>query len=306
MRSGILNVNKAPELTSFRVVSVVRRGTGIKRVGHAGTLDPMATGVLLILLGQASRVSEYLMDLPKTYRATITLGVETDSYDAEGAVVSTASVSGVSREDVERVLTGYVGVIEQTPPAYSAVKIDGQPAYKKARRGETVALKARPAQIYRIDLLRFEPPELEIEVECGKGTYVRSLAHDIGRDLGCGAHLSALERTRVGPFTVESAVDVETLRAALEAGTWEELVLPLDYGLIALPAVTLDIEEEEDIRQGQTVQIGEVRLASIPPATNDTQVRAYGEDGALVAILRYDEQGGIWHPRKVFAGESAT
>ena len=155
MPSGILNVNKPPDLTSFQVVSIVRRGTGVRRVGHAGTLDPMATGVLLVCLGQATRVSEYLMQLPKTYRATITLGVETDSYDAEGEVVATRPVE-CSQEEVEAALAKYVGTIDQTPPAHSAVKVGGRRAYHMARKGETVALKARPVRIDRIALMRYD------------------------------------------------------------------------------------------------------------------------------------------------------
>jgi tRNA pseudouridine55 synthase len=302
MPSGILNVNKPPELTSFQVVSRVRGGTGVKRVGHAGTLDPMATGVLLICMGQATRISEYLMRLPKTYRARIALGVETDSYDAEGEVVATAPVT-CSREDIEAALAKYAGTVEQTPPAHSAVKVGGRRAYHMARRGEGVALKPRPVRIDRIDLLSFEQREATIEIECGKGTYIRSLAHDIGRDLGCGAHVSALERTRVGPFTVESGLGTEELRAALEDGSWESHLLPMDVGLLELPEVTLHIEDEKDIRHGQSVQIDEDRLVHIEALADGTECRAYGEDGMLVALLRYEGETGTWRPRKVFPVE---
>lgn len=301
MTSGILNVHKDAGPTSFDVVALVRRGTGVRKVGHAGTLDPAATGVLVVCLGQAVRVSEYLLDLPKTYRASIALGSATDTYDAEGSPTFTADSVDVSRESVVAVLEQFVGEIQQTPPSYSAVKIDGQRAYRLARKGQEVALKARPVVVYRIDLLSFaqtgarpgEPPIVEIEVECGKGTYIRSLANDVGRELGCGAHLAKLVRTRVGPFGIDSATGTEALEAAFESGSWRDIVLPMDCGLAHLPALTLGVVDEQDLRHGQALSLeergaeGEVR-------------RAYGEDGALVAIVRFDASEGVWRPRKVF------
>jgi len=282
------------------VIRVLRKGGGVKKAGHAGTLDPMASGVLLVLLGQAVRISEYLMDLPKTYRATVRLGVATDTYDAEGTTTQVAESGRVSREDVARALTAFVGEIEQTPPAFSAVKVQGQPAHRLARKGAVVELRPRPARIDRIDLLGFEPPDIEIEVECGKGTYIRSLAHDVGQALGCGAHLAALERRRVGPFAVDSAVSLEELQRAFESGEWRDLVLPMDCGLTHLPAITLHIEDEKDIRHGQAVSIDEDRLVGI--AVEEGRVyRAYAEDGGLVALVTYDGAVEVWRARKVFA-----
>jgi tRNA pseudouridine55 synthase len=294
--SGILNIDKEAGLTSFQVVALVRRGAGARRVGHAGTLDPAATGVLLVCLGQAVRITEYLMALPKTYRARVALGMSTDTYDAEGAVTGTADAAGVSREGVEEALRAFVGDIVQTPPSYSAVKVAGQPAYRRARRGEIVTLSHRPARVHRIALLSFEPPMAEIEVECGKGTYIRSIAHDLGQALGCGAHLASLVRSRVGPFRIEDAVATAELREALDRGTWQELLLPPDYGLTGLPQVTLEMAEEQDVRHGLPVRIAPSRLAPAP------ECRAYAEDGGLVGILAYDARTGMWRPRKVFGG----
>lgn len=293
--SGILNVDKEAGLTSFQAVALVRRGTGVRRVGHAGTLDPMATGVLLVCVGQAARVTEYLVDLRKVYRARIVLGVATDTYDAEGAVTSSAAFAGVSQEQVEAGLQRFAGAIEQTPPAYSAVKVHGQRAYRLARKGEPFALAPRPVRVYRIGLLAFEPPSLEVEVECGKGTYIRSIAHDLGQQLGCGAHLAALARTRVGPFGVAGATGTQALREAFESGGWRELLLPVDHGLMRLPAVTLGMAEEQDVRHGQAVQVDAARMG---PAA---ECRAYAEDGGLIGILAYDAPAGAWRPRKVFA-----
>jgi len=301
MTSGILNVHKSAGMTSFDVVSLVRRGTGVRRVGHAGTLDPAAMGVLVVCLGQAVRISEYLMELRKTYRAVIKLGIATDTYDAEGSPTFTADSVDVSRESVVAVLERFVGEIQQAPPSYSAVKVAGQRAYQLARKGQQVALKPRPVVVYRIDLHRFaqtgarpgEPPIVEIEVECGKGTYVRSIAHDIGRELGCGGHLAELVRTRVGPFDIDSAVEISALEAAFDSDSWQEMVLPMDCGLAHLPAMTLGVADEQDLRHGQALSLdergaeGEVR-------------RAYGEDGSLAAIVRYDASEGAWRPRKVF------
>jgi tRNA pseudouridine55 synthase len=298
--SGILNVNKGPGETSFQVVGYVRRRSGVRRVGHAGTLDPAATGVLLVCLGQAARVSEYLMALGKTYRATVRLGVSTTTYDSEGEVTRSEDASGVTESAVRDALKPFEGEIMQTPPAYSAVKVGGERAYRMARRGESVALKARRAVIYRIEVLRYEAPELEIEVECGKGTYIRSLAHDLGEALGCGAHLSALRRTRVGPFDIDDAVDRDELEAAFDDGTWTERVLPMDYGLQALPGITLHIEDEKDIRHGQAVRIDEERLTGVQ-VNPGLECRAYAEVGSLVGIIVFDGESGMWRPRKVFS-----
>lgn len=298
--SGVLNVNKPAGPTSFDIVRLVRKGTGVKKAGHAGTLDPMASGVLLVLLGQAVRISEYLMDLPKTYRAIVRLGIATDTYDAEGTPAGEGQLVEVTRGQVESALEAFVGEIEQTPPAYSAVKVQGQPAYRLARKGAAVALAARGARIYAIRLLEFETPDIAIEVECGKGTYIRSLAHDLGVALGCGGHLAALERTRVGPFSVDSAVSPPELERGFATGDWREMVLPLDCGLTELPAITLHIEDEKDIRHGQAVRIDDDRLTGA--AVEDGRLhRAYSEDGGLVAVVAYEGATGLWRPRKVFA-----
>ena len=297
--NGILNVNKPTGPTSFDIIRLVRKGTGIRKAGHAGTLDPMASGVLLVLLGQAARISEYLMDLPKTYRAVVRLGVSTDTYDAEGAPTHEARLVEVTQTEVDAALETFVGEIEQTPPAYSAIKVNGQTAHRLARKGAAVALAPRPTRIDRIGLLRFEPPDVEIDVGCGKGTYIRSLAHDLGQALGCGAHLAALVRTRVGPFSVESAMDIPGLEHAFESGEWRGSVLSMDCGLTQLPAIKLHIEEEEDIRHGQAVRIGDDRLGFVP-LMDGGQYRAYAEDGGLVGIIRYEAEAGLWRPRKVF------
>ncbi|HEY5638638.1 MAG TPA: tRNA pseudouridine(55) synthase TruB [Dehalococcoidia bacterium] len=299
---GILNFSKARGRTSFSAIGLVRRGTGVRRVGHAGTLDPMAEGVLLVCVGAAVRITEYLMDLPKAYRGTLRLGVETDTYDAEGEVVEERDVS-VSEDSLRKALAAFSGEIEQRPPAHSAVKVGGRPAYERARKGEEIELPARRVTIYRLDLLRFEPPKAEIELECSRGTYVRSLAHDLGQALGCGAHLSALTRTRIGPFRLEDALDEAALEAAFADGTWPDLLQPIDRGLAHLPALTVPIEDEKDLRHGQPAKVDdEDALRSAGPLADALQVRGYAEDGSLIGILRYDAATGMWHPHKIFPG----
>lgn len=298
--SGILTINKPLGLSSHGVVALVRKGSGIAKVGHAGTLDPLATGVLVVLLGQAVRVSEYVMDLPKVYRSTIALGQATTTYDAEGEVVSTSPVD-VSREQIEHALDRFVGTIDQTPPPYSAAKVGGERAYRLARQGRPVALAPRPARVYRMELLRFRPPTIEIEVECGRGTYIRSIAHDLGIALGCGGHVSSLARTRVGPFDIESALDIASLRASLGDGTVLELLQPADMGLAHLPALTVQIEDEKDLRHGQAVEIEQTCLAPASAIVDGLQARAYAEDGSFIGVVRYDAEARCWRPKKIFS-----
>ena len=299
MPDGILNVNKPRGMTSFAVVSLVRKLTGEKRVGHAGTLDPIADGVLPICLGRATRVVEYLVDAPKAYRGTVRLGATTETFDSEGAVVATADPSGVTRGDVEAALLPFVGAIQQLPPMYSALKRAGKPLYRYARAGKDVPREARPVTIYRLELLSFAPPLLEIEMECGRGAYVRTLAHDLGQRLGCGAHLQALTRLRSGAFTLESAITLEELRGAIEQGTWEEMVSPADRVLESWYAALLGDEHALEARQGRLLVLPPSR-AQYEKLPEETPCRAYSAEGEFLAILRY-KGANRWHPDKVFA-----
>ncbi|MFB6097602.1 MAG: tRNA pseudouridine(55) synthase TruB [Salinibacter sp.] len=213
---AILPVDKPTDLPSFDVVEIVRQGTGVQKVGHAGTLDPMATGLLIILVARpATRLQEACMHLPKTYEATLRLGETTASHDTETEVVERVDPSGVTRSDVEEVLDRFRGSIEQVPPMYSAVRVDGERLYEKARRGETVDRPPRQVRIDRFELTDWSPPELSAEVECSKGTYIRALARDLGDELGVGAHLTALRRTRIGSFSVEDSWTLAALEDAL-------------------------------------------------------------------------------------------
>ncbi len=296
MIGGILNVNKPRGMTSFAVVSLVRRLTGIRKVGHAGTLDPIADGVLPICLGPATRIVDYIVAQPKLYRAAVRLGVATDTYDSEGEVVATGDPSGVSRDDVEQALSGFVGEIQQMPPMYSALKYRGQPLYRYARAGKTVPRKERTVRIYRLQLLKFDSPVVEIELEVGKGAYVRSIAHDMGEQLGCHAHMEQLTRVRSGPFTVDSAVQLGELEAAAERGDWEALLLPADRVLESWHAALLGEPHSRDVQHGQLLVLTPVGSKRIDL---DTPCRAYSEDGEFLAILRY-RGANRWHPETVF------
>jgi tRNA pseudouridine55 synthase len=250
---GILNLWKPLGMTSHDVVAAVRRLTGQRRIGHAGTLDPMAEGVLVVGLGQATRLLEYMVGGVKEYYARIHLGVATDTDDAEGAVVAATDTPAFRRLTIERVLRSFVGRQEQMPPTYSALKIHGQPAYRLARAGATVERTARPVDIMDIQLLGWKRPHITCYVTCGKGTYIRSLARDVGERLGCGAHLCGLVRCRSGAFTLDEAVPLPLLEHALAEGYWNELLHPLDMAVEDLPAVIVAEADAARLRLGQDI-----------------------------------------------------
>jgi tRNA pseudouridine55 synthase len=292
--SGILNIDKPQKWTSHDVVAKVRRLSGQKRVGHAGTLDPLATGVLLVCLGQATRVSEYLMRGRKVYRAAVYLGLSTDTYDAEGRVTAGVPEVNVTPSQLEEALSAFVGRIEQTPPMYSALKYQGTPLHRLARQGKTVERKPRPVEIYDIKLLDWSSPVFTIEVACSPGTYLRSLAHDLGQRLGCGAHLSSLTRLASGHFTLDEAISLDALGEAFATGRWAELIHPLDEALLDFEAITVESQAERQIRSGQQVQ-------GPTPSSSSPLCRAYSTEGKLIALLQYDAQTGLWQPKKVFS-----
>jgi len=287
--SGVLNVHKPPGPTSFAVVRQVRRLTGERRVGHGGTLDPLAEGVLPGLLGRATRLSRYLLDLPKTYLAEGRLGQATDTYDAQGAVTLEADASGVTEEFLREALSAFVGAIRQVPPPYSAVKVGGRPAYARVRAGEAPSLAPRTVQVYSLRLVDYRPPRFVLEVECGRGTYVRSLVHDLGMRLGCGAHLTRLVRLRVGPFALAEAVPLERLPQE-----WLSRLLPPDAAVAHLLAVRLDEAQATALAHGRPLP-----LAALPLAAQ--RLRAHDEQGNLLAVLRRDDIAGLWRPETVLA-----
>jgi tRNA pseudouridine55 synthase len=296
--SGILNVDKPPGMTSHDVVDAVRRVTGQRKVGHAGTLDPMATGVLLVCLGQATRVAEYLVAGRKRYRATVTLGIATDTYDAEGQITQSGGRTDFHQAEIEAALGQFVGRLEQVPPMYSALKKDGQPLYKLARQGKVVAREARLVEIEELALLDWTPPSLILELVCSPGTYVRSLAHDLGQELGSGAHLAALVRLASGRFTLAEAVSLQRLEEAFQYHQEERYLLPMDEAFLDWPALILDRAEAQRVAHGQALSRSSVSLSQEP---GEGFSRAYGPDGYFLAIIIFDSASALWQPKKVFA-----
>lgn len=296
---GILNLDKPRGKTSFEVVAAVRRLSGERRVGHGGTLDPEATGVLPICLGQGTRVVEFLAEAKKTYRAEIELGISTDTYDATGKVTGRGDTSALTREEVEAAAASFSGLVEQIPPMYSAVKHQGVPLYRWARAGVELPRTAREVEFFRIEILEWQTPLLTLEVECSKGAYIRSLAHDLGEKLGCGAHLRNLVRLSSGPFHISDAVTMSRVEDAFREGWWSELIYPIDVAVLHLPAMTVGDDDERAIINGRPLWLAQEEGPS------EGVCRAYSHSGRFVAILRYDEARGCWQPRKVFAKRSS-
>jgi tRNA pseudouridine55 synthase len=291
---GILNINKPAGKTSFSIVSLVRRLSGESRVGHGGTLDPAASGVLPVCLGQGTRVIEFLLKAPKAYRAEVELGVVTDTDDATGKVVSRGDPSTITRERLLSALDSFRGLISQTPPMYSAVKHNGKPLYKLARQGIQVERKSRLRRIYSLELKRWQPPLATIEVECERGTYIRALARDLGQLLGCGAHLKSLVRLRCGYFDIKDAVSLSRLEDSFRNGSWQELIYPVDSVLSHWAAVVVDDAGEKNIRSGRPLLLDE-------DSSPGERRRAYSSDGSFLGVLRFNPETGQWQPEKVFA-----
>lgn len=288
---GIFNVLKPPGPTSFQVVAQIRRWSGEKKVGHTGTLDPLASGTFPVCLGQATKIAPYFLEAAKTYRATIELGTVTDTYDSQGKVLRQADPSFVTKEMLEQALASFTGVIWQKPPPYSALKQHGKRLYELARAGIAVDPPARQVQVLRLELMEWQPPLLVIEMECGRGIYLRSIAYDLGERLGCGAYLKELVRLKYGVFTIEDAVTLSQLEAAFKSEEWRSLLRPLDEVLASWRKVPLGNGEVKAIANGRPIplpvrgKIGE-------------RVRAYSPQGQFCAILRF--HGQLWHPERLF------
>lgn len=289
--SGVLVVDKPVGLTSHDVVQIIRKGTNIRRAGHTGTLDPRASGVLVVLVGPAVRLSEYVSASDKRYQATIHLGSSTDTYDSEGTLSGDEMPVDVTEEDFLALLKTFEGEKEQVPPPYSAVHVDGKRAYELARQGEEVELEPRMINVYSLDLLEWAPPEVVIDVYCSSGTYVRSLAHDLGQQLGCGAHLIGLRRTKSGQFTLRDAISLRRLREAFDNGDWSQYLIPAAEALGDWKTIVLEGDLLETVRHGH-------RFPNEDGSTG--WARAISEQGDLVALLEADQETNEWQPKKVF------
>lgn len=286
---GVLNIDKPSGMTSHDVVAKVRKALRIKKVGHAGTLDPMATGVLLVLVGHATRIADLLMQGEKEYRATCALGATTTTEDSSGDITSTTDASQVSKEALLSILPKFRGEIQQIPPMVSAVHHEGQRLYELARKGQEVHREPRQVTIYSLDLLDFRPGEsalANLNIVCSRGTYIRTICADIGRELGVGGHMSALARTRVGSFTLENAVSLD------EVLTGEASFVSMDEALPDLPAVVLDESSANAVLNGSRVPLLEPICAEL--------VKLHDPSGKLIALARVEQDA--LQPTKVFVG----
>jgi tRNA pseudouridine55 synthase len=318
---GILLLDKPIGVSSFGALHPVKRAFGGKKgakIGHAGTLDPAASGLLVVGVGSGTRLLEFLEAMPKRYSFRLNLGLVTDSYDLEGTVLERHEASHVTRADLEALLPEFLGPISQMPPTYSAIKIDGKRACDRVRDGETVTLKARHVRIDRIEILTFEPGNITLEMDCSKGTYVRSLAHDLGQRLGCGAAADLIRRLRIGPFRVEDAVAIpapcideagERIHTEDEPSRFINALLPLETAVADLPTLLVHDAGLAGLRNGNPLPSEVYSVTKAPAITSpdleesdtesETEYAVYSEQNVLLCTATRDQMGRLC-PRKVF------
>jgi tRNA pseudouridine55 synthase len=289
---GLLVLDKPAGTTSRAVVDRVLRWFPRRtRIGHTGTLDPLATGVLVLCLGNTTRLAEYVLLMKKTYRTRLLFGARSDSDDADGTITPVAGATAPDADQVAAYAAALVGEIEQVPPAYSAAKVAGRRAYDLARRGEDVSLRPRRVRIYSIQVLDYAYPYLDLEVHCGKGTYVRSLARDLGDRLGCGALVQVLRRTRVGPFTTEEALTLDA-----DAETAHAHLLPAEMAVAELPRLVLPESDRKRLCQGQAVAVPSSGGTALP---SSGEVAIFDAAGKLAAVAVFDPRRHMLQPAKV-------
>ena len=293
---GILAIDKPVGITSMDVVRRMKRASRHRRVGHGGTLDPIAGGVVPVCFGQATRVMEYLVDSTKDYRASVELGAETDTYDALGEVTARHDAAQITLEQVEASLQSFKGTIQQVPPMYSALKRKGKRLYDLARAGVQVELEPRQVEVLSLQVVDWSAPVVTLEVRCGRGFYVRSLAYDLGRALGCGGHLKALVRNRTGPFKVSDALSLNEAERRIEDGSWLQELHSPDVVVGHLRAAIVGRRVEQMLRHGRSLPTG----LRIPFSKPDERCRVYGVDGRFIGIMSFDASAGQWQPDRVF------
>jgi tRNA pseudouridine55 synthase len=288
---GLLKINKPGGMTSHDVVQRLRRITKQKKIGHTGTLDPMAIGLLTLVLGRATRLVPFFEGWDKSYRFTVRFGITTDSHDQDGTELSRTEVT-LTRADVEQTLAGFIGPLEQVPPMYSAIKVEGEALYKKARRGETLDLPPRNVEVYSAEVVSFDSPDAVIDLHCSKGFYVRALARDLGEALGCGGTVWTLQRTAMGPLTLDGALELEDLTREMA----EENLLGMDAGLMDRPEARLTRDGAYRVAHGQ-----QILSTAITDRTDNrvpgTVIRLYSEEGRFLGVG--ESAGSAINPRKV-------
>lgn len=300
MIHGILNIYKEKGYTSHDVVAKLRGITGQRKIGHTGTLDPEAEGVLPVCLGRATKVCDLLTDRDKTYEAVLLLGIRTDTQDVTGTVTDRGDIQGITREMVEQAARKYVGEYDQIPPMYSALKVNGKKLYELAREGKTIERKARRVRIYELEILEEALPRVRLRVRCSKGTYIRTLCDDIGADLGCYGCMEALLRTSVGPFALEEACRLEDVEAAVKAGELGKRLCPIDRLFAEYPAVQVKKGWEKLAYNGNGLK------RSMTDGDRETRdgacVRIYDAGGNFLALYRYHREAEEYTTVKMFCG----
>ena len=304
MINGIVNIYKEKGYTSHDVVAVLRKVVGQKKIGHTGTLDPDATGVLPVCLGRATKVCELLTDHDKTYEALLLLGKTTDTQDISGEVLEERNPGDLTEEEVRSCIESFIGEYDQIPPMYSALKVNGKKLYELAREGKTVERKSRKVQIHGIRILEMNLPHVRMEVDCSKGTYIRTLCHDIGEKLGCGGCMESLLRTRVSSFTLKDSLKLPEIEKLQESGKIEQILMPVDAVFMQYPCVSILEEQEKILRNGNPFRVHEIQNL-LPEGQNvdelkKDRIRVYDAGGQFCAIYEYREEKGMFFPVKMF------
>ena len=298
MYNGIINVYKEKGYTSFDVVARMRGICGQKKIGHTGTLDPDAEGVLPVCLGKATKVCDMLTDSDKVYRAVMQLGVETDTQDMTGTILKEADTSGLAGQHVMSAVMQFEGEIFQVPPMYSALKVNGKKLCDLARAGVTVERKARPVTIYKIQVESIELPYVTMTVSCSKGTYIRTLCHDIGQKLGCGAAMKSLVRLQAAGYCIEHAYKLDTLQEFKDAGTLKDVVTPIEQVFEVYPVLTAKPEFDIMLKNGNKMSLQQFQETIKPES--EMKVRVRMSDGRFAAVYEYREDLGLFRPSKMF------
>lgn len=299
MIHGIINVYKEKGFTSHDVVAKLRGIVGQKKIGHTGTLDPDATGVLPVCLGKATKLCDLLTDKNKTYEAVLLLGKTTDTQDITGEVLEEKSTEALTEEKVREAIEGFIGDYEQIPPMYSALKVNGKKLYELAREGKVIERKARPVKILDIQILEIDLPKVRMEVSCSKGTYIRTLCHDIGEKLGCGGCMESLIRTRVSTFRIEDAKTLDEIETLKQEGKLAELLVPIDTMFPFYPKITVKDDWKAFAKNGNPLDLKMLKEAC--GQDEETQVRLYDESGKFIAIYQWKEKK--YHIVKMFFNE---
>ena len=299
MIHGIINVYKEKGFTSHDVVAKLRGIVGQKKIGHTGTLDPDATGVLPVCLGKATKLCDLLTDKNKTYEAVLLLGKTTDTQDITGEVLEEKSTEALTEEKVREAIEGFIGDYQQIPPMYSALKVNGKKLYELAREGKVIERKARPVKILDIQILEIDLPKVRMEVSCSKGTYIRTLCHDIGEKLGCGGCMESLIRTRVSTFRIEDAKTLDEIETLKQEGKLAELLVPIDAMFPFYPKITVKDDWKAFAKNGNPLDLKMLKEAC--GQDEETQVRLYDESGKFIAIYQWKEKK--YHIVKMFFNE---